>query len=315
MKIVVLEGKAVSSDVLNWDILGELGDVTIYENSSEEDKWEKIKDADVVLVNKVLFNEEVFEKNPKLKYVGVCATGYNNVDLEAARSHNVAVTYAPAYSTPSVVQMTWAFILELACRVHIHAKSVEQGDWSRSGVFTYTVARITELTDKILGIYGFGNIGREVAKIAKAFGMKVLVCTKHPEKYEGEANFVSEEELFRKSDIISFHCPLTEETREKVNKDTIDMMKDGVMIVNVSRGLVVNEADLRDALISGKVAAAAVDVVSAEPIKEDNPLLSAPNIVITPHIAWATIEAKQRLLDIVVENLKAFLDGKELNRV
>ena len=328
LKGVLLEAGAINSGDLSWDKLEELVDLNIFDNTTEEDKYEHIGDAEVVLVNKVIMDEELFTRCPNIKYVGVCATGYNVIDLDAARRHGVVVTNVPAYSTDSVVQLTWAMILELASYLSMHNESVKNGDWIKSETFCYWKVPMMELAGKTLGIIGFGNIGSKVAKIALDFGMNVLVHTAHPDKYKDEVEklnslygnssklvLTSMDDVFSKSDIISLHCPMTDETDKIIRKENIDKMKDGVMIINVSRGGLVNEEDLSDALNSGKVKAAAVDVVSVEPMKEDNPLLKAKNIIITPHMAWASLEARERLVDVVADNLNSFLEGKEKNKV
>ena len=261
--------------------------------------------------------------------------GYNVIDLEAARRHGVVVTNVPAYSTDSVVQLTWAMILENACKLSMHNESVKNGDWVRSETFCYWKEPMMELAGKTLGIIGFGNIGSKVARLALDFGMNVLVSTAHPEKYDEKvkrinASYIDDndevkdssrlqlttiDEVLSKSDIISLHCPMTDETDKIIRKENINKMKDGVILINVSRGGLVNEKDLADALNSGKVKSAAVDVVSVEPMKADNPLLTAQNITITPHMAWASLEARERLVEIVASNLKGFLEGKNQNVV
>jgi len=316
-KGVILEGRAVNPGDISWEPLSSLCDMTIYDNTIDDEKWERIAGCEIVMTNKVPITREDFERFPEIRYVGVLATGYNVVDIEAAREHGVVVTNIPAYSTDSVVQMTWAFILNLASRVEMHDLSVKRGDWTKSDTFCYWLDSPIELFGKSLGIYGFGSIGRGVAKVGQALGMKILVYTKHPEKYANYAcdslAFVSEEELLTCSDVITYHCPLTPETTGIVNKANISKMKDGVILINVSRGPVVNEQDLFDALEFGKVAGAGVDVISVEPMKEDNPLLHAKNCIITPHIAWASKEARLRLVDIAAENLRAFLAGQPVN--
>lgn len=316
MKGVLLEAAAINKGDMSWEELSELVDLTIYENTTEENKYDHIGDAEVIFDNKVLIDEEVFSKCPNIKYVGVCATGYNVIDTDAASKRYITVTNVPAYSTDSVVQLTWALILEQTCNLSLHNESVKNGDWINSEIFCYWLKPITELADKTLGIIGYGNIGKKVAAIAKGFGMNVLVNTEHPEKYANEnINFVDKDSIFRNSDIISLHCPLTEDTKEIIRKENIDKMKDGVRLVNVSRGGLVNENDLVNALNNGKVLSAGVDVVVTEPMKADNPLLTAENIVITPHIGWASIDARKRLVDEIVKNYKAFLNNEKRNVV
>jgi len=319
VKGVLLEAGAINRGDLSFKPLEKYVDLTIYENTTESDKYDHIGDAEVVFVNKVIMDDELFCRCPNIKYIGVCATGFNVIDLEAARNRGIVVTNVPAYSTDSVVQLAWSMILEMTCNLRIHNESVKAGEWEKSDVFCYWLEPIMELSGKTLGIVGYGNIGRKVAKIAETFGMKVLVHTAHPEKYSDKIKngviFVAMEELFRESDIISLHCPLTEETKEIINKENIAKCKDGVMLVNVSRGGLVNEGDLRDALTSGKVKKAAVDVVSFEPMRSDNPLKDAPNIIITPHMAWASLEARKRLVDVVASNYENYLNGKGINVV
>ena len=317
-KGVLLEAGAIDHGDISFAEINELVDLTIYENTTEENKYEHIGDAEVVFVNKVIMDEELFATCPNIKYVGVCATGYNVVDLDAARKRGVIVTNVPAYSTDSVVQHTWALILEIACNVSSHNESVKNGDWIKSETFCYWKNPSMELSGKTLGIVGYGNIGSKVAKIALDFGLNVLIHTAHPEKYNKEMErikFVSIDELYEKSDILSLHCPLTNETERIIKKENIDKMKDGVIIINVSRGGLVDEEDLSQALNSGKVKAAAVDVVSVEPMREDNPLLKAKNIYITPHMAWASVEARTRLVNVVADNYKNFLRGIRVNVV
>ena len=335
MKAVYLEDGAVNRGDLSLKPIEELCELTVYKNTTEDDKFEHIGDAEAVFSNKIIFDEETFAKLPDLKYLGVCATGYNVIDIEAAKRHGVTVTNVPAYSTESVAQLAWGFILESACHIRDHDESVKRGDWVKSDTFCYWVSPVMELAGKTIGIVGFGNIGRRVAEVALAFRMNVLVHTAHPEKYndylsalgngslngitggtnpdKGSISFVGIDELFKMSDIISLHCPMNRDTENLIRKDNIDKMKDGVIIVNVSRGGLVAEQDLADALKSGKVGAAAVDVVRTEPMISDNPLLSAPNICITPHMAWASIEARTRLIEIVAENFAAFLKDEKKN--
>lgn len=316
MKGVLLEESAINKGDISWEELSKYVDLTIYDNTTEENKIDHIGDAEVIFDNKVIIDEEVFDKCPNIKYIGVCATGYNVVDLNAARKRNITVTNVPAYSTNSVVQLTWALILEQTCNLELHNQSVKNGDWVNSEIFCYWLSPITELAGKTLGIIGYGNIGRKVASIAKYFEMNVIVNTQHPEKYgEDEINFVNKDKIFTESDIISLHCPLTDETSEIIRKENIKKMKDQVRIVNVSRGGLVNENDLASALNSGKVLSAGVDVVSVEPMMKDNPLLNAKNIVITPHIGWASVDARKRLVNEIVENYKSFINNEKRNVV
>ena len=319
MKAVILEGDSVNPGDISWEPVTRLCETKIYGNTSENEKWERINDCEIVLINKTLMTRDVFERFPKIGYVGVCATGFNVVDIDAAREHEVVVTNIPAYSTDSVTQFTWAFILGLASQIGLHNESVKKGDWIRSRSFCYWKESPMELAGKTLGVYGYGNIGRKVAHAAEVFGMKTLVYTLHPEKYTDDENenllFVAQDQLFESSDVITIHCPLTPATAGIINEKSISKMKDGVIIVNLSRGPVVNEIELADALRKGKVAVFGADVISVEPMKADNPLYTAPNCYLTPHIAWATREARERLVDIAAANIKAFLEGKPINVV
>ena len=318
-KIVILEGNAVNPGDISWAPVEALGEAVVYPNTTEKTKWEHIGDADIVLTNKIVIDEAVFSRFPQIRYVGVCATGYNVVDVIAARRRGITVTNVPAYSTQSVVQHTWALLLELASKVGIHSDSVQRGDWVRSETFCYWLGPVVELAGKTMGIYGFGNIGRGVAAVARAMGLNVLVHTRHPEKYasyaDGHLRFVDEDTFFRSSDILSFHCPLTPETRGLVCAENLAKAKDGVFVLNVARGPVVVEQDLADALHSGKVAGAGLDVVCEEPMVQNSPLLGAPHLVVTPHIAWASREARLRLVDVIASNLRAFQNGAPRNVV
>lgn len=315
MKAVYLEEGAVNKGDISLKPITDIIETKVFYNTTEENKIEHIGDAEVAFVNKVVFDEETFAKCPNLKYIGVCATGYNVIDLEAAKRHHVTVTNVPAYSTDAVAQLTWGFIIESVNHIALHNESVHKGDWVRSEIFCYWLEKVTELNGKTIGIVGYGNIGRKVAQIALAFGMKVLVNTAHPEKYDSQDNleFSDLDTLFEKSDIISLHCPLNANTEKLICRENIAKMKDGVIIVNVARGGVVDEDALAEGLKSGKIAAAAADVISTEPMKEDNPLLTAPNMLLTPHIGWASVEARERLIQVVADNLKAYLNNGKMN--
>ncbi|MBQ8085377.1 MAG: D-2-hydroxyacid dehydrogenase [Lachnospiraceae bacterium] len=317
MKAVLLEAGAINYNDLDFSPITSQIETTIYDNTTEENKFEHIGDAEVVFVNKVIMDEEVFSKCPDLKYIGVCATGYNVIDIEAAKRHGVVVTNVPAYSTESVTQLTWGLIIEAASHISLHNADVHNGGWVKSDTFCYILAPVMELCGKTIGVVGYGNIGRRVCEIAHAFNMNVLVHTANPDKYMGkcEENFVTLDTLFEQSDIITLHCPMNDETAGLICNDNIRKMKDKVIIVNVSRGGLVVESDLADALNSGKVGAAAVDVVSVEPMKADNPLLTAPNMTITPHMAWASLEARMRLVNVVASNYRAFAEGRADNVV
>lgn len=317
MKAVLLEGNAVNHNDLSWEPLTRLIPTRIFANTTEAEKYEHIGDAEVLFINKLIMDEEVFERCPNIKYIGVCATGYNVVDLEAAGRHGVTVTNVPAYSTESVAQLTWGLILESVCHISKHNESVHRGDWIRSDLFCYWMAPITELAGKTIGVIGYGNIGRRVCEIAEAFHMKVLVHTAHPEKYNGfnQERFVGLKPLLSQSDIVSLHCPLNAETEKIINRSNIEKMKAGAILINVSRGGLIDEKDLAEALTSGRISAAGVDVVTVEPMAEDNPLWKAPNITITPHMGWASVEARKRLIGVVANNFKAFMEGRKENVV
>jgi glycerate dehydrogenase len=316
MKIVVLDAFAMNPGDLNWNALKQLGEAGIYERSSLEETKARIADAEIVLTNKAIVTKEVIEAAPKLKYIGVMATGYNIVDITAAHSRNIIVTNVPSYSTASVAQLTFAFILEMANHTALYADSVRRGNWIKSEDFSYQLKPIMELQDKTLGIIGFGQIGKAVAKIALAFGMKVIASHKHPERDRMQGvTFVDEKTCFREADILSLHCPLNEKNFQFVNKELLATMKPASILINTSRGGLINEPDLAKALNEGIISGAALDVLSTEPPSADNPLLYAKNCLINPHVGWATFEARSRLMEVVVNNVKAFLKGHVENEV
>lgn len=317
MKIVILDGHALNPGDLSYDCIKEFGDVTIYQRTeTEAEAIERIGDSEIVLVNKVPITEEVLAACPNIKLICVQATGYNVVDCEACRKRGIPVTNVPSYGTAAVAQFTIALMLELCHRIGHHDKLVHQGKWCDCDTFCFWDTPQMELGGKTLGIVGFGRIGQAVARLAKAFGMKVLAYsrTEYPEGRE-LAEYVDLDTLLAKSDFVSLHCPLFPETAKLINGETIAKMKDGAILINTSRGGLLDEAAVKDALLSGKLRGAAVDVVSEEPMKRENPLLSAPNCIITPHMAWAPVESRQRLLDCVVENIRGFLNGKPQNVV
>jgi glycerate dehydrogenase len=314
MKIVVLDAFAMNPGDLSWDALKQLGETEIYDRSSLEETKKRITGAEIVLTNKAVVNEEMIEAAPNLKYIGVMATGYNIVDLKAAHKRNIMVTNVPSYSTASVAQLTFAFILEMANHTALYAESVHQGDWIKSKDFSYQLKPIMELQNKTLGIIGFGQIGKAVAKIALAFGMNIITSHKHPERDQMQGvRFVDEKTCFRQADILSLHCPLNEKNFQFVNKELLATMKHTSFLINTSRGGLINEQDLAEALNNGIIAGAALDVLSTEPPSADNPLLHAKNCLINPHIGWATFEARGRLMEVVVNNVKAFLEGHPEN--
>jgi glycerate dehydrogenase len=316
MKIVVLDGYAMNSGDLSWENLKKLGEVSIYDRTLESEVVERISDSEIVITNKVIIGKEVFEKCKNIKYVGVTATGYNVVDTNLAKELGVTVTNVPAYSTDSVAQLVFSFILEHSQNVSKYTESVKSGDWVNSKDFSYQKFPIIELAGKSLGIIGFGAIGKKVAEIGNAFGMNVLVNTRSPSKTdEINVNFVSKEEIFKNSDFLTLHCPLNEETDKIVNEKTLNLMKKSAILINTGRGGLVNEKDLANALNLEKIAGAGLDVLSTEPPKEDNPLLNAKNTYITPHVAWASYEARKRLMDVTINNVKSFIDGNPINVV
>lgn len=314
MKIIVLDGYAMNPGDLSWEPLKNLGDVTIYDRTPVQEVAKRIADANMALTNKAVINAEAIEKATHLKYIGVMATGYNVVDMEAAGKQNITVTNVPSYSTASVAQLAFALILELTNHTTEYVQSVADGDWVKSKDFSYHLQPVMELQDKTLGIVGLGKIGQETAKIALAFGMKVIASHKHPERDRMEGvHFTDEETLFRKADIVSLHCPLNEKNKGFVNRDMLEKMKPSAFLINTSRGPLINEPDLAEALNTGRIAGAGLDVLSSEPPSADNPLLKAKNCLITPHIGWATYEARSRLMQTVVNNIQAFLTGKPVN--
>lgn len=314
MKIVILDAYTVNPGDLTWHPLEEMADLVIYDRTQPEQVVERCKGAEIVLTNKVILDAEVLNHLPHLTYIGVLATGYNVVDLEVATRQSITVTNIPAYSTNSVAQMVWAHILNITNRVGHYAEENKNGRWTRSKDFCYYDYTHSELAGKTIGIVGLGNTGLATARIAQAFGMNVIAYTSKDKLPEGMKK-VTLDELFKSSDIVSLHCPLTNETKELVNKERLDMMKPSAILINTSRGPVVNETDVAAALNEGKIAAFGADVVSVEPAKKGNPLLMAKNCFLTPHIAWATKEARQRLIDICIANIKAFLDDKPQNVV
>lgn len=316
MKIVVLDGYGMNPGDLSWDSLKELGDVVVFDRTAPEDVVERAKNAEAILTNKVVLSAETIDKLPNLKYIGVLATGFNVVDIDAAKKHGVMVTNIPAYSTDSVVQMTFAHILNITNRVAHYARENREGKWSESKDFCYWDTPLPELSGLTLGIVGLGSIGMKVARIARMFGMEVYAATSKSSASLPEGiQKTTFKGLLGVCDILSLHCPLTDDTREIVNKKTIDMMKRGSIVINTGRGPLVNENDVAEALKTGQLAAYGADVMCQEPPSRENPLLNASNAFITPHVAWATFDARKRLMDICVGNVKAFIDGNPKNVV
>ena len=316
MKIVVLDGYAGNPGDLSWEEFSKYAEVVVYDRTKKEEILERMSDAEIVLTNKAIIGKEEIEKSKKLKYIGIIATGVNIVDLAAAKENGIIVSNVPAYCVEGMAQHTFAFILEICNQVGHHSNEVHKGRWVRSQDFTFSDKKLISLNDKTLGIIGLGNIGIKVAEIAKVMGMNVLTSgSRETEKGRELAKYVSLNELLENSDIISIHCPLTSENKGLINKENIEKMKDGVVLINTARGPIINEQDLANALASGKIYAAGLDVVSVEPMEADSPLLNATNCFITPHIGWAQFESREKLMKIVLENIVAFLDGKPQNVV
>lgn len=310
MKIVILDGYSVNPGDLSWEELEECGDLTVYDRTNTEDILKRTKNADAILTNKVVISSEIINKLPNLKYIGVLATGYNVVDIEAAKKRGITVTNVPAYSTNSVVQMTFAHILNLTNRVAHYAHENRKGKWSASPDFCYWDTNLGEIAGKTLGVVGLGNIGYKVACIARDFGMDVFACTsKNSADLPDGIQKVTFNGLLGISDILTLHCPLTPQTKEMINKDTLSQMKRGALLINTGRGALVNDKDVAQALCEGQLGGYGADVMTQEPPKPDNPLLSAPKAYLTPHIAWATLEARKRLVSIASANVAAFVQG------
>ena len=316
MKIVILDGFTANPGDLSWKGLEELGTLTVYDRTKPEETIARAAEADIVLTNKVIINREVMAQLPQLKYIGVLATGYNVVDIEAAHERGIIVTNVPAYSTESVAQMVFAHLLTVTNRTEHYALQNRQGRWTKNPDFCYWDFPHLELAGKTIGIVGLGNIGRRVAEIALAFGMQVKALTsKSANVLPTGVEKANLEELLATSDIISLHCPLTDTTRHLINRDTLSVMRPSAILINTGRGPLVDDQAVASALAEGKLAAFCADVLTEEPPKADNPLLSQPNAFITPHIAWATEEARSRLLQIAISNVEAFLNAKPQNVV
>lgn len=315
MNIVVLDGYTLNPGDLSWDALASLGSLTVYDRTPPELLEERVGEADILFTNKTPLTAELLERHRTIRYIGVLATGYNVVDTAAAGRLGIPVCNVPTYGTGAVAQFVFALLLEICHHVGEHAISVRKGDWEACPDFCYWKSPLTELAGKSMGIMGFGKIGRAVAEIACAFGMKVLAYDRFAVKAPEDVRLCSFDEILRESDVLSLHCPLLPETQDMINRDSIAKMKDGAIFINTSRGPLVKEADLAEALTSGKIRAAGLDVLSQEPAAAGNPLLTAPNCFITPHIAWAPQESRARLMDIAVNNLKSFLQGETVNSV
>lgn len=324
MKLCILDSETVSKNDISLEEIKSLADTTVYGSTTPDKVAERIGDSDGVICNKCIISREVFEACPNLKYVGLFATGYNNVDIKAAAQHGAVVCNVPSYSTHSVAQHTFAFILDYFNRVSDYSQTVKNGDWVNYKLFSYFYLPIFEIKDMRIGIIGFGDIGQQVAKLSLAFGMKVSVYTRTYSKVDAfkKANNAGDkikccglDELLSESDIVTLHCPLTDKTNQLINKETLKLMKKSALLINTSRGGVINEQDLADALNDGVIAHASVDVITDEPMREDCPLRRAKNITITPHIAWAPKQTRERLLKAVAQNLKAYIEGSPINKV
>ena len=316
MKIVILDGYTANPGDLSWKALEEMGALKVYERTKPEETIDRAKDAEVVLTNKVLLKRQEIEQLPKLRYIGVLATGYNVVDLEAAREHGIIVTNVPAYSTLSVAQMVFSHLLTVTNHTEHYARQNREGKWTASPDFSYMDMPVTELAGKTFGIVGLGNIGQRVAMIAAAFDMSVVAYTsKSVDQLPPYIQKKTLDEVLAESDVLSLHCPLTPDTQHLVNRQTLQKMKPSAILVNTGRGPLISDQDVADALNNNRLKAFCADVLTEEPPKADNPLLRCENAYITPHIAWASSEARVRLLDVAINNVRAFLDGKPQNVV
>ncbi|GHB54208.1 D-2-hydroxyacid dehydrogenase [Persicitalea jodogahamensis] len=315
MNITYLDGHTLNPGDLSWGPLEELGNFTVYERTDSEDIVDRASDADIILSNKVVLSADILAQLPKLRYIGVTATGYNNVDLAAARKQGIVVTNVAGYSTSAVAQHTFSLLLGLTNHTELHSQSVRAGDWTNAADWCYWKTPLVEIAGKTIGLIGLGDIGTQVARIALAFGMRVLAHRKSKASAGVGIELVELDELFRESDVVSLHCPLTDDTSGIINAGSLAKMKPSAYLINTGRGGLINEQDLADALNADRIAGAAVDVLSTEPPKADNPLLTAKNCLITPHVAWAFFESRQRLMQMVADNIIAFQKGQPTNVV
>lgn len=317
MKIVVLDAYTGNPGDLSWQPMRELGELILYDRTPPELIIERGMEADAILINKIVITRQMMEQWPRLRYIGVIATGFNIVDIEAARDHGIVVTNVPSYSTPSVAQLTIAHLLNICCQVQHYTDEVREGMWSRCPDFSFTDTRLMEIADKRMGIVGFGQIGQAVAKIALSFGMKVTAFTSKEASAlpSGVDKAESLDALMTDCDVVSLHCPLNDETRGMIDRRRIALMKPTAILLNTSRGPLIDEPALVEALTEGRIMAAGLDVMAVEPPRDDNPLLTAPNCYFTPHIAWASAEARARLMVIITRNLKTFMEGHPENKV
>ncbi len=314
-KICILDGYTTNPGDVSWKKLEDLGEVTVFDRTPKELILERVRDAQIIITNKTPLDRETIFALPNMRYIGTLATGYNVIDTAAARERGIPVCNVPTYCTKAVAQHTFALLLDLASHVHEHSETVRKGQWATSVDFCYWKTPIVELEGKSIGIIGFGNIGKAVADIALAMGMKVLVSSRTERNMPEGCRWVTQEELFAQSDVITIHCPLTPQTTELIHRETLQQMKNTAILINTSRGGVIHEQDLADALNNGEIAAAGLDVLTNEPPKADNPLLTAKNCVITPHIAWASHDSRERLVEIVAQNVLEFLRGQPQNVV
>lgn len=314
MKIVILDSDTVTTGDISFGEFAKFGSVIRYGLTEEKRVIERIRGAEIVLCNKTPITREVIESSPDLKYVGLFATGYNNVDLDCARERGIVVSNVPGYSTDGVAQLVFSFILELYSNLSVYRTSVNRGEWKTSPTFSYFPFPISTLSGKTMGIIGYGEIGKRVAKIALAFGMRVLVYTRTP-KNDNNVTFADFDTLLSESDVVSVHCPLNHASEKMMNASAFERMKDGAVFINTARGPIVDESALKDALLSGKLMGAGIDVLEREPMAEDCPLYNIKNCIITPHIAWAALETRKRLLEIAADNVAAYLSGNPKNSV
>lgn len=316
MKIVVLDGKVENPGDISWGRLEALGDLTVYDRTPDELIVERMQGAEIIITNKTPITADTISRCPDIRYIGVLATGYNIIDVQAAKERGIPVVNVPGYSTPSVTQFVFALLLEASVRVGHHSRTVHDGRWGRED-WCYWDFPLIELEGKTFGIVGYGNIGRSVAKIARAFGMDVVVCSRscRPGEGDGVARFIERDELLKTCDIVSLHCPLFPETQEMINKNTLAAMKNGAILINTARGALIVEEDVASALKSGKLRAYAADVAVKEPLPDSSHLLGLPGAILTPHIAWAAKECRERLMNMTADNLEAFLAGSPINVV
>lgn len=317
MNIVILDGYALNPGDLSWSALEKLGTLTVYDRTAADQVVERASEASIVLTNKVAINAAQLQQLPLLKHIGVIATGYNIIDTQAAKNQGISVSNIPNYSTPSVVQLTFALLLELCQHVQRHSDAAKEGKWARSLDFSFRDYPLIELSGKTLGIIGFGSIGQAVADVATAFGMNIIGSSRRQTDQSHRKNFkwTSIPELLRTADVVSIHCPLTPETKGLINKESLATMKDSAFLINTARGPIIIEEDLAQALNSNVIAGAGIDVLSVEPPAPDNPLFSAKNCLVTPHIAWASFEARSRLMTIAENNIRSFIAGQPINIV